>query len=115
MGTPDQPSFPLLNLFTSGCVAPTGISQPVANGLSLRNYPNPANSSTVIEFQLNTSGSIQIKLFDSVGNEVETLIDGYYTSGVYQVEFDTGKLASGIYFYTLKQGQQKVTEKLLVM
>jgi len=114
MGTPDQATFPLLNLFTSGCATSTGINQPSAASTTLRNYPNPANGSTIIEFQT-TGGSIQIKLYDAVGNEVETLLEGSYSPGSYQIEVDTHKLASGMYFYTLRQGQQKFTEKMLVM
>jgi uncharacterized protein (DUF1501 family) len=112
MATPDQASFPLLSLFTTTCT--TGISEPSANSATLKNYPNPANGSTVIEFQT-TGGSLQIKLYDAVGNEVMTVVEGSYAPGVYQIEVDTRKLASGMYYYTLRQGQQKFTGKMLVM
>ena len=112
LGTPSQSSFPLLSLFNASCT--TGINGPSASNITLRNYPNPANSSTIIEFQT-TGGNVQIKLYDSVGNEIETIVEGTYGPGLYQVQLNTRRLNSGIYFYTMRQGQQKLTEKLLVM
>ena len=108
-------TFPLLDLFNSTCSSPAGISQPTTNSTDiLRNYPNPANSSTIIEFKT-TGGNVQMKLYDEVGNEVETLIEGTYAPGLYQIEVDTHKLPAGLYFYTLRQGQQKFTNKMSVM
>ncbi len=112
LGTPSQSSFPLLSLFNATCT--TGINGPSASNIGLRNYPNPTNSSTIIEFQT-TGGNLQIKLYDSVGNEIETIVEGTYGPGTYQVQLNTRQLNTGIYFYTLRQGQQKLTEKLLVM
>jgi hypothetical protein len=114
MGTPDQSSFPLLELLNATCSPTTGINQATVGATTLRNYPNPANGSTIIEFQT-TGGNIQIKLYDAVGNELKTLIEGTYSAGSYQIEVDTHKLASGMYYYTLRQGTQKITEKMLVM
>lgn len=114
MGTPDHASFPLLDVFTATCTPTTGISLPSAGAATLRNFPNPANGSTIIEFQT-AGGSIQLKLYDAVGNEIKTLVEGTYPAGMYQIEVDTHKLAGGVYFYTLRQGQQKYTEKMLVM
>ena len=108
MGTPDQSSFPLLNLFTASCTTSTGIKQTAAGG-GLRNYPNPANGSTIIEFQT-TGGNVQIKLYDAVGNEVQTIIDGTYSGGTYQLEVDFHKLSTEYVFLHHAPGQQKFTE-----
>lgn len=106
-------SFPLLDLFSSGCSA-TGITNISATGLTVRNYPNPADGSTIIEFQT-TGGNISIKLYDELGHEIETIVNGSYIAGSYQLNFDTRPLQKGIYFYTLIQGEQKITNRLLVI
>jgi uncharacterized protein (DUF1501 family) len=107
-------SFPLIDLVKSSCSTSTGINQPTTAADTLRNYPNPANSSTIIEFTT-TGGNLQLKLYDEVGKEVETLVEGSYAAGTYQVEVDTHSMSKGIYFYTLMQGQKKLTNKMLVM
>ena len=56
-----------------------------------------------------------MKLYDEVGKEVETLVEGNYAPGQYQIEVNTSRMARGIYFYTLLQGQQKFTKKMLLM
>ena len=106
-------TYSTLDLFTASCSA-TGISNQTASANSLRNYPNPANSSTIIEFQTG-GGYLQIKLYDELGKEIETVADGTYAGGIYQVELDTHLLPAGIYFYTMNQGQSKLTNRLLVM
>ena len=107
-------SFPLIDLFNSSCSTSTGINQTANADAGLKNYPNPANSSTIIEFTT-TGGNIQMKLYDEVGKEVETLVEGNYAPGQYQIEVNTSRMARGIYFYTLLQGQQKFTKKMLLM
>lgn len=107
-------SYPLLSLLTATCSA-TGVNNVAAANFSLRNYPNPANSSTIIEFQTANSGNLQIKLYDEVGNEIETVIQGNYSPGSYTVDMDTHLLPKGVYFYTLQQGDKKLTSKMMVM
>lgn len=106
-------NFQTLDLFTESCTA-TGVNDPDSSDGTLRNYPNPANGSTVIEFQT-TGGVIQMKLYDEVGREVETIVEGTYAPGTYRTELITHKLEKGIYFYSLQEGQRKYTKRLLVM
>jgi len=71
-----------------------------------QNYPNPFNSKTVISYDLSASGSIDIKVYDIIGNEITTLVDDFKQAGKYEVEFNASStirnLASGIYFYQLR-------------
>jgi uncharacterized protein (DUF1501 family) len=106
-------SYPMLDIVNYSCDT-TGVNRVSDNSGSLRNYPNPANSSTIIEFDT-TGGAIQIKLYDEVGHEVETIAEGTYSAGTYRIELDTHHLQRGIYFYTLRQGQQHATQKMLIM
>jgi tetratricopeptide (TPR) repeat protein len=61
-------------------------------------YPNPFNPSTVINYQLSVVSDVSIKVYDILGREVATLVDGIKESGYYTAHFDGSKLASGIYF-----------------
>lgn len=67
-----------------------------------QNYPNPFNPSTTIEFTLPEDAMVTLKVYNVLGQEVASLIDHeLYTEGRNDVEFDAGKLSSGIYFYRL--------------
>lgn len=66
-----------------------------------QNYPNPFNPSTVISFRLAQSGDVKLIVTNSLGEIVETLINGYHNAGSHSVKFDGSKLSSGIYNYTL--------------
>ncbi len=66
-----------------------------------QNYPNPFNPSTVIEFSIPSTGNATLKVFDVLGREVATLVDGILEPGNHKAWFDAGDLGSGIYFYRL--------------
>ncbi|MBK8381509.1 MAG: T9SS type A sorting domain-containing protein [Ignavibacteria bacterium] len=66
-----------------------------------QNYPNPFNPSTTINFSIPVNGNIELKLFDILGKETGSLLNGYYTSGTYSVNFSGSELKSGVYFYTM--------------
>jgi len=66
-----------------------------------QNYPNPFNPSTVINYQLPQASKVIIKIYDILGNEIITLVDGNKAAGSYSVTFDASNLASGIYIYEL--------------
>jgi len=67
----------------------------------LQNYPNPFNSSTTIEFNLPIDSFIKLKIYDILGQEINTFIDNMSVAGIYKVQFDAKELNSGIYFYEL--------------
>lgn len=81
----------------------------------LQNYPNPFNPSTKILYELPYSGNVQIKVFDALGNEVETLINGYMQSGTYYVEFNAANLPGGVYFYRIISNNYSETKKMLLL
>jgi len=66
-----------------------------------QNYPNPFNPATVIQYFLPTSGIVQLKVFDLLGQEVGTVVNGLESAGFRQVRFDGSRLTSGVYFYRL--------------
>lgn len=95
------------------------ISGPVEYGLS-QNYPNPFNPSTKIQYTIPSVGTslmkfIQLKVFDVLGNEVSTLIEGYKSPGNYEVSFNAEGLASGIYIYRLIANSFVETKKMILL
>jgi photosystem II stability/assembly factor-like uncharacterized protein len=80
-----------------------------------QNYPNPFNPSTVISYQLPVSSDVTLKVYDILGNEIETLVNEEQSAGVYEIEFDASKLSSGIYFYQLKAGNYINTKKMILI
>ncbi len=68
----------------------------------LQNYSNPFNASTLISYQLPTTGHIRLEVFNSLGQKIATLVNGQQTRGAHTVQFDGSTLASGVYFYRLE-------------
>ena len=66
-----------------------------------QNYPNPFNPTTSIKFSVPTSGMVSLKVYDMLGKEVQTLVNGNLTTGVYTATFDGASLTSGTYIYRL--------------
>ena len=80
-----------------------------------QNYPNPFNPSTDINFTLTKSGNITLKVYDNLGSEVATLVDGFMNSGKHSVKFNAKDSTSGIYFYRLKADNFTSTRKMLLI
>ena len=81
-----------------------------------QNYPNPFNPSTVISFQVSAVSKVRLMVFDILGREVATLVDGVREPGAYKVSFNAGGLTSGVYFYTLQaDGATIQTKKMLLL
>jgi gluconolactonase len=66
------------------------------------NYPNPFNPVTTIEYALAATGFVELKVFDLLGREVATLVDGVQQGGDHRVRFDATGLASGVYLCRLR-------------
>jgi hypothetical protein len=80
-----------------------------------QNYPNPFNPSTIITYQMPGSGHVTIKVYNALGQEVATLVNEEKPAGNYYVEFNTGNLSSGIYFYKMSSGEFTDSRKLTLM
>lgn len=79
------------------------------------NYPNPFNPSTKIRFAIPTNGVAVVKIYNSLGKEVSTLVNRYHTAGEYEYNFDASNLSSGVYFYTLTAGNYRETKKMVLL
>jgi hypothetical protein len=80
-----------------------------------QNFPNPFNPSTNINYRLPVAADVILKVYDVLGREVKTLVNGHQTAGIYSVKFNASNLASGVYFYTLQAGSYHDTKKLLLL
>ncbi len=81
----------------------------------VQNYPNPFNPSTVIRFQLPVNSHVTLKVFDLLGREVATLVDGELAAGEHQVTFAPRDFATGLYFYRLTSGKFSQTRKVVLI
>jgi hypothetical protein len=80
-----------------------------------QNYPNPFNPSTIIEFNLPKSIEVTLKIFNILGQEVETLVSDRLSSGSYKYIWDASNYASGVYLYRLQAGDYVKTLKMVLM
>jgi hypothetical protein len=79
-----------------------------------QNYPNPFNATTSIRFDLPTPGAVRLVVYDVLGREIETLVDGVRPAGSHEVVFDASRLMSGVYFYRLEGTQNVESRSMLV-
>jgi len=89
--------------------APANVSTTVEPGNDIpvavelgQNYPNPFNPVTVIPFTVTTAQRVVLKVYNALGVEVATLLDGTVPAGSHVARFDAGHLGTGVYFYAIR-------------
>jgi len=80
-----------------------------------QNFPNPFNTSTVIQFNLPENGYVTLKVYDSNGKEIAELLNEYRNSGVNDIKFNAEGLSSGVYFYSVQFNNHTQTKKMLLL
>lgn len=80
-----------------------------------QNYPNPFNPRTTIEYNLAESSVIQIRIYNTSGQLVQTLYDGLQTQGNHSIQWAPNGLSSGVYFYSLKVGDKTEIRKATLL
>src|SRR5690606_38244633 len=97
----------------------TGVEDPVSNipaeyKLS-QNYPNPFNPSTTIEFSIPQASYVTLKVYNALGKEVASIVDGQMQPGNYSQQFAAASsLGSGVYFYKLTAGNFTETRRMIL-
>ena len=80
-----------------------------------QNYPNPFNPSTTIEFSIPFSGFVSLKIFNSLGQEISSLISQKLDRGDHSIVWDAKSFVSGVYFYRLQSGNFYDIKKLVLL
>ena len=112
---------------STGSVAVEGVDAPLPTTFILRqNYPNPFNPLTRIEFTVGISNAlgstehVTLDVFNVLGQKVATLMDDFLQAGEYFHDWDATdrngqRVASGVYLYRLKVGDEQQTKKMLLL
>jgi hypothetical protein len=80
-----------------------------------QNSPNPFNSTTIIEYQIEKDEFVKINVYDITGRFVKELVNCYRTAGIYKVEFNASNIASGVYYYRLEADDYKHIQKMMLI
>lgn len=80
-----------------------------------QNFPNPFSNSTIINYELLKGSYVNLKVIDSLGREIATLVRQYQDAGNHSVQFDTSNLAGGIYFYSIEIAQYQSVKKMIII
>ena len=115
VGLPFAGKAPDLGAFETGLVTDVLKSETMPVEFTLdQNYPNPFNPTTTIRYWLPLAGPVSLRVYDSLGREVATLLSAVQSPGEHLVEFDASSLASGVYFARLTGGTRTKTIKLVL-
>jgi len=114
----DAPSHdPVLNNMVYLPVTPlqVNVNENVASSLEIsQNYPNPFRGQTYVQVDLNESANLSMEVYTLTGQKVAMNDYGYKTAGSHTITIDGSQLTTGIYFYTITAGDNKVTRKMMV-
>lgn len=116
-GTFRNPNQTIIRNFTANTFNPSSVyDETLVNDFILKqNYPNPFNPATTIDWSLPNASWISMKLYNSLGQELETIAEGYYQSGKHSTLYIlNSSLPSGIYFYQLRAGDYIATRKMIL-
>lgn len=80
-----------------------------------QNYPNPFNPSTTISFSIPSRSFVSLKVFDTLGREVATIVSEEMPAGNYSRQWNAANMSSGVYFYRLQAGSFIETKKLVLL
>lgn len=80
-----------------------------------QNFPNPFNPSTKIKYSIPQTTKVKIKVFDILGNEIETLINEEKSVGTYELTWNAESLPCGVYFYQLRAGAYTAVKKMILI
>ncbi len=100
--------------FNAGALSVGEDGQPFSFNLG-QNYPNPFNPSTTITYSVGQQERVSLKVFNTLGQQVATLVDGVVAPGEYETSFDAAGLPTGVYIYKMTAGARTESRKMLLI
>ena len=83
--------------------------------MELANYPNPFNPTTLISYTLPEAETVTLRVFNVLGQQVQTLVNGYQEAGAHRAAFSGDQLSAGVYFYVLQAGSFTQTKRMTLI
>jgi hypothetical protein len=80
-----------------------------------QNFPNPFNPTTVIHFSIPKQSNVKLSVYNLLGEKVAELVNGDFSAGNYEVNFNASNLASGMYVYRISAGSYTSVKKMLLL
>ncbi|MBL8008191.1 MAG: T9SS type A sorting domain-containing protein [Ignavibacteria bacterium] len=106
----------ILKTVTGGLTTAGQSAISVINSFELRqNFPNPFNPVTNMEFGISELEFVTLRIYNSIGKEVTTIVNSLLNPGIYKYEFNGESLPSGIYFYKLEAGDFVETKRMVLL
>jgi hypothetical protein len=114
----DAPTHdPVLNnmVYLPVSPVPVDVFENTANSFEVsQNYPNPVIGQTYFTVTLNEGATVNVEVYSLTGQMISVIDYGYKTAGTHTIDMNASNLSSGVYFYTVSNGAQKVTHKMIV-
>ena len=87
----------------------------IPHSILVNNFPNPFNSSTIVRYALPESDEIALELYNSLGEKIKNLSDGFKIAGEYEIHLNSNSLSSGVYFIILRTSGRIFSHKILLL
>ncbi|MCD4833964.1 MAG: T9SS type A sorting domain-containing protein, partial [Bacteroidales bacterium] len=81
---------------------------------SLRIYPNPVSSNSTIDFEIMNLSKVSITIYNSAGQRIDEIANGYYKNGMYSLTINGTNLNNGIYYCQVKINMDIITQKFII-
>ena len=112
--------FSFIEIEIYGMKNPSGVEDKNISSLPEKyflsqNFPNPFNPSTTIEYSIPKNSFVKLEVFNVLGSKIAVLVNDYKNPGSYKINFNSGNLASGIYYYRLKVNNYLKTRKMILL
>ena len=95
-------------------IVEVNIGSPASYALD-QNYPNPFNPSTTISYALPAGSNVKLVIYNSLGQEVRTLVNGFEAAGIHKINFNALNMTSGMYFYKIEAGSFTQVRKMILL
>ena len=104
-----------MNTISTAALAVQQAENAVSDFVLEQNYPNPFNPVTTIEYQIPRQSDVELNVYNTLGQNVDTLVSENQPPGIYKVQWNASGVPSGVYYYQFRAGQIRKTRKMLLL